>query len=293
MTAPIPVYENSTIAGARRTERGACYLTPTPAVKAIILYLFVHYAKKYDIRLLTLVILSNHIHWVIDDPGGNYPQFLAALYSRITEVLNDHHDRSGPMWANCKPQRTRLLDDETIESKLLYAASNATWHGIEFRSRRWDGFCFSPEDVGKQIKVRCPQYLLDHYTSFPETHTYVVPKPTCYSDMTDAKVRRHFRKRRNARELAISRERNKPFLGREKALEAGPDHIPEPTEDARDLQNLLFEGATEEATNAGLHDLDRFRREYTQAHKKFRAGRRGVRWPRGTWAMVAIHRCPC
>lgn len=293
MTAPIPVYKNATIAGGRRTERGACYLTPTKEVRNIIVYLFIHYAKKYEIRLLTLVIMSNHVHWVADDPNGAYPKFLAALHSRLTEVLNDHHDRTGPMWANCKPQRTRLLDDKTIEEKTLYAATNGSWHGIETYSRNWDGFVFSPEDIGRAITATCPDYLLDNYNSFPDQHSYKVPKPACYKGMTDAQARSRFRAKRRARELAIARERKKPPLTTARALEAGPDHIPAPANDPRDVHNKLFDGATEDVVESAFLALDQFRRAYTTARKEFTSGRRNVRWPRGTWAMLSLHNCPC
>lgn len=292
MTAPVPVYPNSTIAGARRTARGAFRLIPTPEVRNIIVYLFVHYAKRYNIRLLTLVIMSNHLHWVLDDPDGNYPQFLATLYSRITEVLNDYHRTSGPMWENCKPQRTRLLDQVTIERKLLYAATNASWHGTSRRSRRWKGFVFSPEDVGSRITAECPKYLRENYASFPESYTYIVPKPAAYAHLTDAQVRRHFRKRRLRRELAIRHERKDEFGDPDKALLIDPNFEPDPTDDPRDLTNKLFDGATEEVLEAGFADLDHFRRRYGKSRKRFRGGDRDVEWPHGTWAMQRWHRCP-
>lgn len=289
MTAPIPVYRNSNIAGSRRTQGGVCCLAPTDEVRNIIIYIVLHYAAVHGVRLLVLVIMGNHIHWDLDDPDGKYPDFLRDIHSKITEVLNDYYGRTGPMWANCKPQRTRIVDDAKIEEKLLYAATNPTWHGIEFRSRLWPGFVFSPEDIGKTIIAACPSYLADNYRSFPAEVSYTVPKPSCYRHMTNSAARNHFAKLRNARELRLRVERRgAPFLGSEKALAVDPESA---IDDPDGGGNKLVDGCPESVEDA-LAELSQFRTRYRTVRGAFLRGDRNAEWPRGTYAMRAWHRCP-
>lgn len=289
MTAPIPVYRNSNIAGCRRTQGGICYLTPNDEVRNIILYIVLHYAAIHGVRLLVLVIMSNHIHWDLDDPEGTYPDFIRDIHSKITEVLNDYYGRTGPMWANCKPQRTRIEDDLTVERKLLYAATNPTWHGIEYRSRLWDGFVFSPEDIAKTFSAHCPEYLAERYKSFPAQVSYTVPKPACYRGMSDAAARSRFARLRNNRERMLRlQRRKKPFLGRDTALLAGPDDT---VDDPPEGSNKVVDGVPTVLEDA-LTALREFRRAYALARRRFRDGERDVDWPIGTYAMCTWHRCP-
>lgn len=292
MTAPIPVYPGSNINGGRRTQGGYCWLTPNPEVRDIIAYLAIYYAKKHKIALLVLIIMSNHIHWDADDPEGNYPDFIRDFHARVTEVLNHHYGHTGPIWENCKPYRARLLDDETIMEKLLYAATNAVWHGLTPCSRQWPGLIFSPEDAGEEISVTCPEYLLDNYNCFDEKIDYVVPIPSIYGDTPAKKVRTDFRRRRRRREESLRRERGDSFLGLEKALAVGPDYAPPERDDPRDLSNKVFD-CKPENVEAGLDDLSSFRRDYGQTRRAFTKGNRHVRWPHGTYAMVRWHKCRC
>ena len=292
VSAAIPVYKNATIFGTRRIQGGLCTLTPNPEVRNIVLYLALHYAARYRIRLLVLCILSNHVHWVADDPDGNYPAFLTAFHARVAEVLNDYYGTSGPMWANEKPGRVRLADRQTMMEKMLYVATNATWHGIVGNTRLWPGFIFSPEDAGEVIEATCPDYLLENYNSFKPTISYTVPVPALYGNMPLQKVREDFRLRRRRREARLRKERDGEFISIETALAVAPDYAPPEKDDPRELRNQVF-ACSPENLESELTSLCTFRRRHNETRRRFVDGERDVAWPVGTYAMVVWHKCPC
>jgi putative transposase len=54
--------------------------------------------KDYGIRLYLFVLMKNHVHLVLETPGGNLSRFMHSLQTAYSVYYNLRHNRSGHFW---------------------------------------------------------------------------------------------------------------------------------------------------------------------------------------------------
>lgn len=293
MTAPVPVYPGSTLELTRRTIEGRFYLRPDPQAVAIIAYLVAHYAKKYGLQIMSLVVMSNHIHIVLYDPRGLYPCFTRDVNSWITRLLNPMRDRTGALFEPGTAGRTRLLDLKKQWDKNLYVALNPVAAGLVPDARKWPGYVCSLEDAGETLTFRRPK-AFEGSRTFPEFASFEVALPVELRGKPTAHLRRRFRKERLERQKNIARARaaeGKRFLGVQRAMQVDAETKPRrPLAKKADMKkrnravfNPLFAASTPDLRAAAAQQLRAFRGNHRACLIGYRTGETDIVWPPGTF----------
>ena len=83
MTQPRLVVPGATVMVTRRTLRRHHLFRPDPAIRQLYLYTLAVCAKKYDVLVHTVTLMSTHEHLVITDTKGQYPDFLGSLHRLV------------------------------------------------------------------------------------------------------------------------------------------------------------------------------------------------------------------
>jgi hypothetical protein len=289
MSLPTGVYFHSSLFLARKVSLGEFLLIPTREVLQLFEFIAIHYARRHEVNLWLLVLMSNHYHASADDPGANYPAFLRDFHAKFAVALVELLDRKGTLWMNRPPARSRVPEPHLQWRTALYAATNPSRAGICPDSSHWPGVIFTPEDCGKTRTVKRPKIVEELWTSFPESITYTVPVPACCANEPPESIRKRFGSARMLMDQTITKERGgEPFIGVRAALALPRTTTPGEIPDNGAAPRFI---ATPEVKEALWHERVEFLSAYRKAHGALREGDL-VDWPVGTWARRVYDKVP-
>ena len=80
MTQPRFVVPGDTVMVTRRTLRRHHLFRPDPAIRQLYLYTLAVCARKYDVLVHAVTLMSTHEHLVVTDTQGQLPDFLRRLH---------------------------------------------------------------------------------------------------------------------------------------------------------------------------------------------------------------------
>lgn len=135
----------------RRTLRRHFLLRPDAEVGQIDLYLFAVLAKKYQIRVHSLAVLSNHKHDMVTDVLGQRPKFVAELHRLVALCVKSLRKWDGPLWGIEETSVVDLETPEAIVTELGYIMTQPTTAGIVRRPEQWPGVCTTVDDLGRRV----------------------------------------------------------------------------------------------------------------------------------------------
>lgn len=148
MTLPRRVLKGRTVMVTRRCSLRMYLLRPSNDVRQTFRYCLAHAARKYDLRIHALIVLSNHVHIVCTDVHGRLPEFMAWLDGNVARALNARYGRGESFWAPGSYSDVTLDGDEEIIDKMAYVITNAVAAGLVARPSQWPGVRTLPHDVG-------------------------------------------------------------------------------------------------------------------------------------------------
>ena len=80
-----------------RTEEARYYLRPSKDIKRIVPGVLARYQEIFGITIYALVIMSNHIHLLLDDPNANLDEFMESMDNEIARRVNSEFQKSLPL----------------------------------------------------------------------------------------------------------------------------------------------------------------------------------------------------
>jgi hypothetical protein len=230
--------------------------------------------------------MSNHIHVVIRDPEGLLPVFTRELHRLSAKAMNAIQGQWENLWSTERCNVVELVDETDIIENIAYVCANPVEAGLVESPEAWPGVLYAPGDHERVERVRRPQAYFGSKSTAPAELELRIQPPFAIRDVAgriDAAVRERVERAR-----ARMRQLGETFVGRAKVLsgsymkrattrEKRRQYVPQLTARKHALREVVLEAYRE------------FRRAYFDALQAWRAGRRSVVFPEGTWWMRVFH----
>ena len=249
---------------------------------------------KYGIEIHAFCILSTHEHLVLTDTLGNLPDFLRDLHRLTALALKVFRKWEGTLWESEKTSVVHLQTPEAIAEKIAYVMANPTAAGAVRYARDWPGLVTTPKDLGKGTwTAKRPTLFLDQESEqWPEQATLTLTMPAiikeAFSDPVALIKNEYEQLQQRARQELAAKGRT--FMGPERVMKASPYQRAKSWEDIRGLNPTFAVGREQhDARKRAVAALKTFRQGYRDALELWRAGKRTVRFPKGTWWMATFH----
>ena len=291
MTEPVEVFAGDTLMLTVKVVEDWFLLHPTYEVCHLVGYMAVYWSDPYDIEILAIIILSNHIHIIYRHRTGRGPLFCQMMLHWISRLMNERLGRTGQKFfapGPCRPMRLRTPAD--VENELDYVVTNATQHGLTALAYDWPGLLFGPEQVGESLTFKRPPEL-KYSKAFKKAElAYTVPAPFHMRDLPAHKVHEKFRLRREAIEAHEFKERDGEFTGVDKAM-AVPK-FSSPANPKRRPFKPFFTSCDPQALAAAKRSRAIFKKSHAARLERFRKGDLTSDWPPGTYKMRRTYGLP-
>ncbi|MCA8961672.1 MAG: hypothetical protein KDC38_14205 [Planctomycetes bacterium] len=296
MTAPVPVFERTSLLNTRRIIGGMFHLRPDPALNQNVQYALAYAANKYDIGLYAVACLSNHIHVPFYDPNGRHPEFRRDFHSLLTRATNVLRETQEGKWSPGHKSPVILHDVEAMLDRIAYTIANPARHDLVDDPWDWPGVVTRIEELaGPPTYVAKPEAFFDLEGDLPEEVPLRFVKPPLLEDWTDDEYRQVIASRVDAHcEAARNRRQSRriPVLGRRRILAQSPTDTPKTQPEPRTL-NPLVACRIKRLRIAFLIWLQEFRQKYRKARRLFEGGHIDVEFPFGTYWLMRRYGVNC
>jgi len=287
MSAPRQILPGTTYLLTRRCAQRQFLLRPSRKVSQIITFCLACAAQRFAIRLHAYIALSNHMHLVVTDTYGTLPEFMHWLNEYVAKCVNAHLGRWESFWGPGSYSSVRLVDQEDVLAKMVYAHTNAVEAGLVRTAREWPGARSLPEDLARPAdEIKRPAGFFRDNGPVPEKVPLRLDIPDALVDAGGDPVERLARAV-EAREHEIRSERRDVglgFLGRRRVLRQSPFGRPESTEPRRGL-NPRIAAVDKWHRIEVTQRLRDFVAAYREARERYLEGDSSVRFPWGTYWM--------
>jgi hypothetical protein len=296
MTRAREVVENRAYMVTRRCANRSFFLRPSKEVNEAFLYCFIVAAKKAELSVYWLSVLSNHHHDGIRDNKGNYPDFLRYLHSLVARCLNVHLGRWEKFWADEQTSMVHLADKDALFRKLIYSICNPVKDHLVDKVFNWPGFNalrYLLED--KPVVAKRPKWFFDKDGELPEQVELRFERPPEFAHLSQEQWADKIRKAVAEEERKAAEERRRTgrkIVGRKAILRQSPFSCPKRCTERRGLRPRV---ATRnkwrriELLNANKDFLS----QYREALRRRRAGELDVEFPYGTFKLRVLGLARC
>jgi len=290
MVQAFPYFEHTTYLLTRNTSERRYFLRPTKELREAILYCIADAQAQHPVQIHAFCAMSNHVHVVLTDLDGTAPLFVQAMNQNIARFVNCSLGRFGAMWeGGARPNYCVLPEHGDILDKIVYTLTNPVKAGLVSEHHLWPGALSNTAQIARgRITTKRPAKFFAK-TDDPSllTRELVLTQPPGPVVMSQEDYGKYLARRVGEVEGAIAADRaakGLKWLGRKECLKIDPYGAP-PTKWKPFSRNPKVSSKHEEARNAWILRMKRFLVPYDGAKREFRAGKRDVPFPPGTFAM--------
>ncbi|WP_083457416.1 hypothetical protein [Sandaracinus amylolyticus] len=297
MTQPRLIEPGAVYLVTRRTLRRHHLFAPDPRMTRIFRYALAVAAQRTGVRVHACVLMSTHEHLVVSDPEGCLPRFIHHFHRHVALATKVLRKWEGAVWDHEPTSVVELRTPHAVAEKIAYAIANPVAAALVSRAKDWPGVTTRPDEIGTAIwRVERPtEYFGRDDDRWPPHVELRLEMPRAAHDlaMRDDEFRElvaHEVATLERAARASVRELGGTFVGRDRCAKLSPFRRARSWEPPRS-RNPTF------AVGRGHHDarieseerLRAFRSAYRSALDAWRARRRDVPFPAGTWLMREQH----
>lgn len=288
MTAPRRILPGRVAMITRRCTQRQFLLRPDKETNAIFEYCLAEAAKRFDIRLIAWVAMSNHYHAIVHDAQGRLPAFLEHFHKMLAKVFNVRWRRRENLWASEETCITYLPTAHDVFRKVAYVLSNPFANDVVDRVSDWPGSSSFDHLDGRSVKRFRPKLFFREHGQMPTASELGIEVPDFvldgdsmanWSERVRAAVAENERRSRAAR---ISKGRS--VFGRRAVLSSSPFDSPTTYEPRRTLRPVLA-AQERHVRMEEMGKIVEFRVAYREARRLFARGQLDVLFPVGTYRM--------
>jgi REP element-mobilizing transposase RayT len=295
MTPPRRVLEGTTYLVTRRCSERRFFLKPSRTTSEIFLYVLAVAARRYDVLVHSLCVLSNHCHLIVTDSRGQLPAFMQYLDSLVARAVNASLGRYEGFWAtDGSYSAVEPLDPADVVAKTAYVLANPVAAGLVRRGAEWPGLWTAPDQIGvAKLTARKPTVFFDPKGYMPASVELELTVPPGFPSASEfrAALSSALRALEDKHQAELQSE-GRRFLGAARVLGQNPFARPSVGEPRFDLKPRIA-ARDKWRRIEGLLRLKAFLREYRQAWVERRSGATDVRFPAGTYLLRVLHGVQC
>ena len=286
MSLPREVIPGRTYLITRRCTQRQFLMRPDGPTNNAFIYCLAVAAKKFRIRVLFTMAMSNHHHTGIEDPHGNYPAFLELFHKLFAKCQNALRGRWENFWASEQTSVVRLLDPDDVIAKMVYALANPVKDGLVPKARHWPGVSsLRALEHGKELTASRPRHFFRDDGDMPKRVTLAIARPQGLKGLSDDDFRSRVLDAIRAVEAGAAAERQRTGRhapGRRGVLAQRWSDRPATREPKR-LLDPRVAGQNKWRRIEALMRNREFRAAYAAAREAFLAGVRDIVFPAGTY----------
>ena len=143
-----------------RTEEARYYLRPSKDIKRIVAGVLARYQEILGITIYAFVIMSNHMHLLLDDPNANLDEFMENVDKEIARRVNFKLQRRGKFWSRRYRDQAVTNEKDLLEA-YLYIITNPVKHGAVRHPSLWPGFSSYEQILSGKSTYHC----FKHYSA--------------------------------------------------------------------------------------------------------------------------------
>ena len=294
---PREVLPGRTYLITRRCTQRQFLMRPDRETNNAFIYCLAVAAQRSRIRVLFTVAMSNHHHTGIEDPEGNYPEFLEYFHKLFAKHQNAWHGRWENFWSSEQTSVVRLVEPDDIIDKMTYALTNPVKDGLVEKAHHWPGATALGAIIHNKplVASRPRHFFRDKDGPMPEVISLFFPPPRAFKDLTPKEFAARVLERVRIVEETAAAERRRTgarVLGRRAVLDQKWRDRPVSREPRRQLNPRVAARSKWSRIEALLRNLA-FRDAYTAARAALVAGIRDVIFPAGTYWLRRFTRALC
>ncbi len=254
------------------------------------MYLVAEAAQRYGVQVHALCVMSNHLHMVITDTRGNYPEFLCQVHKLIAKTLNVRWGRWENLWASEQASVVELTDAASVLDKIAYTLANPAMAHLVACIDAWPGASSWGALDGRVFEVRRPGWFFDEKGPMPEKVQMRYEVPPAFAGMSRADWARLVRVEVRKREKKAAEQRRElgiEVLGARAVMKQSPFGKPAREVPRRGLKPRVA-GRNKWRRIEVLQRNARWLAAYRAAFKRLREGARDVLFPAGTYELVRL-----
>lgn len=286
----------------RRTERRVHLFRPDPLMNQVFLYCLGYALQKTGVRLVACVLMSNHYHAVVHDPGGAICELTELLNGLLTKTTQALRGWQGAVFDRAGPSYVEVLTTGALLDQIGYVLANPCRAGLVRYSKDWPGVRTRVKEIGGQaLEVERPPVYFAREGAMPERVEIPCMMP---DDLLDERLEEGGLEAARARiaDVVEQKEREarahvesegRGFKGADRVRKSSPYARAKTYEERHGLNPRYASAGDEEALRAAMARDAEFVERYLAARERWLAGDRDVLWPAGTYAMRRRHRVRC
>lgn len=296
MTLPRAVSPGQSYMVTRRCTQRQFLMRPDDQTNKSFEYCLAVAAERCGIELLFTVAMSNHHHTGIFDPDGRYPEFLEYFHKLFAKCQNALRGRWENFWSSEQTSVVRLVSDEDVLDKLVYALTNPVKEDLVMRSADWPGITsYRANRTGEERIVHRPKHFFRDDGPMPERAVLRFRRPGGFAHVSQQEWSNIVGQRVRVIELRAEADRRAsgaPLLGVRAVLAQRWQERPRSREPRRKLNPRIAAKNTWRRVEA-LQRNRRFLKAYRAARNLLAMGYNFAVFPEGTYWMVRFMSVVC
>jgi hypothetical protein len=240
--------------------------------------------------------MSNHHHTGIEDPEGNYPEFLEHFHKLFAKCQNALRGRWENFWSSEQTSVVRLTEADDIMAKMTYALSNPVKDGLVEKAHHWPGVSsLDATTHDKPLVASRPKHFFREEGIMPELVSLPFSRPREFKDVTSKEFAARVVKAVQVVEQSAAAERRRTgarVVGRRGVLDQQWSDRPSSREPRRQLNPRVAAWNKWSRIEALLRNRA-FRDAYAAARAAYATGIRNIIFPAGTYWLRRFTQALC
>lgn len=283
MSQPRPVFANTTYLVTRRCLGRRFLLRPDAALNQLFLYCLALGAKKHDVEIHAVSVMSNHYHVVLTDRHAVLPLFVGWLNSQLAKGIKRLRGWDEVVWEPNVPfSAIELQGQAEVLDKVAYTLLNPVSAWLVHNPEEWPGVLSTLQNLRRgSLRVRRPRVWFRD--ELPESLELSLTSPALFKHKEGYFEALQELLGSRLKALEDEREREgRTVLGCDVVC-ATPVTARPRTPKQRFGRRPTFSALTRAAWKKVVERLRGFRSAYRSAYEKWSSGERDVEFPFGTW----------
>ena len=280
-----------------RRMRGRVFLLrPSERTNPIIRYVVAVMQKRWGIAVHAITVMSNHWHICLTDRDGHVVEFQRDCHTFIARALNASHGEFESVWASEPTSRVECEEPDDLIGKIAYTMANPVEAGLVRHGRSWPGLRRA-WPCAPMVVTRPHKFFRGRRDdgAWPDEAVLVMARPAGYGDLADDELAAKIASAIEEREETFRKQydaEGRPFLGRREVLRQSRHARPKSREPR-------FGVSPKVACRNKWRRIERLRankywhHDYVASLADWRAGKRDVVFPAGTYKMRVVHNVRC